>query len=144
MTYISEERSFNISWNAPFSLIVPPVNVPNITFCIIITNSSDVVSAMCGITDTQYLFQQYFNPCVEHNVTVTSVNEVGNGSSSQPLSFPSKTRTLHYKIIERNLTSYSPELAGHLLYASNLTDKVPNNCPLLKESSLYNLALSQG
>ncbi len=89
VTYINGERSFNISWNAPFSLVVPPVEVPDITYCITITNSSDVVSAMCGITDTHYLFQQDFNPCVEHIVTVTPVNEVGNGSSSQPLSFPS-------------------------------------------------------
>ncbi len=142
MTYINGERSFNISWNAPSSLVVLLVEVPDITYCITISNSSDVVSAMCGITDTHYSFQQDFNPCVEHNVTVTSVNQVGNGSSSQPLSFPSK---IHYKIIEWTLTSWSPELAGHLLYASHLTDnKVPNNCSLLKGSSLYNLALSQG
>ncbi len=102
MTYINEERSFNISWNAPFSLVIPSsFNVPDIAYCITITNSSDVVSAMCEITDTHYLFQQDFNPCVEHNVIVTSVNQVGNGSSSR-LSFPSKTRTLdiHHKIIE--------------------------------------------
>ena len=62
--------------------------MPDITYCITITNSS--VSDMCGITDTHYLFQQDFNPCVEYNVTVTPVNEVGNGNSSL-LSFPSKT-----------------------------------------------------
>ncbi len=95
VTYINEERSFNISWNAPFPLVISPVSVPDITYCITLTNSSDVLSAKCEITDTHYLFQQDFDPCVEHSVTVTSVNEVGDGSSSRPLSFPSKIRTLH-------------------------------------------------
>ncbi len=95
MSYINEERSFSISWNAPFSFVIPPVNEPDVTYCITIINSSDVVSAMCGITDTHYLIQQDFDPCVEHNVTVTPVNRVGNGTTSQ-FSFPSKIRTLHY------------------------------------------------
>ena len=88
--------AFNISWIAPFSLVVPPISEPDITYCITITNSS--VTDMCGMTDTHYLFQQDFNPCVEYNVTVTPVNEVGNGSSSQ-LSFPSKMKDTHVHLI---------------------------------------------
>ena len=89
---IDSSSNFNISWSAPAG------NDPDITYCITVTNSS--VTDMCGMTDTHYLFQQDFNPCVEYNVTVTPVNGVGNGSSSL-LSFPSKIEDIpvHYYIL---------------------------------------------
>ena len=87
-----EDSSFDISWDPPFSYIVPYVN-PLITYCINITNSSsgEVAMSECGINVTHYSFQHDYDPCMDYTVTVIPVNRVGNGMPAQT-SFPgSKT-----------------------------------------------------
>ena len=90
LTVEFEDSSFNISWDPPFSYIVPRVN-PLITYCINITDSSsgEVVVSECGISVTHYSFQHDYDPCVEYTVTVIPVNRVGNGMSAQTY-FPGK------------------------------------------------------
>ena len=88
---VFEDSSFNISWDPPFSYIVPNINQPLITHCINITNSSsdEVVVSECGISVTHYSFQCDYDPCMLYTVTVIPVNRVGNGMSTQT-SFPGK------------------------------------------------------
>ena len=71
----------SLAWTPPFSLDITNVD-PDITYCVGVDNSNSlVIFYQCGITDTQYnSFRS--TPCDNYTITITPVNIVGNGTSS--------------------------------------------------------------
>ncbi len=74
----------SLAWTCPFSLDI--INFPDITYCVDVVNSTSslVIHSQCNITDTQYNYTVSLRstPCDTYTFTVTPVNIVGNGTSS--------------------------------------------------------------
>ncbi len=77
--------TISLTWTPPFSLDITGVH-PDIIYCVGVVNSTSslVIYSQCDITEAQYNYtvSPRSTPCDTYTVTVTPVNIVGNGTSS--------------------------------------------------------------
>ena len=86
------QDSIILSWSPPFSLNVTGVD-PDIWYTVLISNVTDgdnpidVSCADChSLTQSNYVFTSADpSPCHKYNFTIIPENEVGEGSSSEPV-----------------------------------------------------------
>ena len=90
--YNSVDRTLNISWTAPPSMVIFPASRPEIFYCVEINNGTATESIGCNRTgdmnaETSVIISD--NVCgVNYDVTITPFNRVGDGVISTVI-FPS-------------------------------------------------------
>ena len=87
---ITPSDMVNISWTAPFSLVVPDDDTV-MTFCMDIfnTTSSNLMYSKCGINTTHHFCESFpkLITCAQYSINVTAVNCAGNGTAQDTVAW---------------------------------------------------------